>query len=121
MLQITEIAFTGYPVTDVARARRFYESVLGLAASLAHEIEPGMWWVEYEIGGHSLAITNAWAPSGQGGPTVALEVSDLDAALTVLRGAGVAITYGPLETPVCRLFGVADPDGNGITFHQRKH
>ena len=30
MLQVTEIAFTCYPVTDMARARNFYEGVLGL-------------------------------------------------------------------------------------------
>jgi len=27
---ITEIAFTGTPVTDIKRAREFYEGVLGL-------------------------------------------------------------------------------------------
>jgi catechol 2,3-dioxygenase-like lactoylglutathione lyase family enzyme len=27
---ITEIAFTGTPVTDIKRARKFYEGVLGL-------------------------------------------------------------------------------------------
>ena len=30
MLKVTEIAFTCYPVTDMARAREFYEGVLGL-------------------------------------------------------------------------------------------
>lgn len=120
MLKITELAYTGYPVTDVPRARNFYESVLGLVASRAHEIEPGVWWVEYDVGGHTLAISNAWAPSGLGGPAIALEVADLDAALAALRGAGAPINYGPLETPLCRLFGGSDPDGNGIIFHQRK-
>ncbi|MGH7231478.1 MAG: VOC family protein [Nitrospiraceae bacterium] len=30
---ITSIAFTVYPVTDLARARRFYEETLGLTVS----------------------------------------------------------------------------------------
>ena len=30
MIRYKEIAFTAYPVTDVGRARRFYEGVLGL-------------------------------------------------------------------------------------------
>ncbi len=29
MLKVTEIAFSCYPVTDMARARAFYEGVLG--------------------------------------------------------------------------------------------
>ena len=32
MLKVTEIAFTCYPVTDMARARKFYEGVPGLKA-----------------------------------------------------------------------------------------
>jgi predicted enzyme related to lactoylglutathione lyase len=120
MINVTEIAYTGYPVTDVARARKFYESVLGLTANMAHEIQPGLWWIEYEIGGASLAISNAWTPSGQSGPTVALEVADLDAALATLKQLGVPVTYGPMDSPVCRFFGVSDLDGNGITIHQRK-
>lgn len=28
-MKVTEIAFSCYPVTDVARAREFYEGVLG--------------------------------------------------------------------------------------------
>jgi hypothetical protein len=29
MIKVTEIAFTGYPVTDMPRARAFYEGTLG--------------------------------------------------------------------------------------------
>jgi len=32
-MKITEIAFTGYPVTDMPRARAFYEGVLKLESS----------------------------------------------------------------------------------------
>ena len=31
---ITEIAFTGTPVTDIKRAREFYEGVLGLKPAM---------------------------------------------------------------------------------------
>jgi catechol 2,3-dioxygenase-like lactoylglutathione lyase family enzyme len=30
MITYKEIAFVAYPVTDIARARKFYEGVLGL-------------------------------------------------------------------------------------------
>ena len=35
MIRYKEIAFVAYPVTDVARARKFYEGVLGLKPSKA--------------------------------------------------------------------------------------
>jgi catechol 2,3-dioxygenase-like lactoylglutathione lyase family enzyme len=30
MIHYKEIAFVAYPVTDIARARKFYEGILGL-------------------------------------------------------------------------------------------
>src|SRR2546430_5239264 len=41
------IAFTGIPVTDMKRARAFYEGVLALRVS--GEFGEGV-WIEYEIG-----------------------------------------------------------------------
>ena len=120
MINVTEIAFTGYPVTDVPRARAFYESVLGLKASMANEFAKGQWWIEYEIGTGTLALSNAWPPSGQSGPGVALEVTDLDGALNSVKSQNVPVSYGPMDSPVCRFFGIKDPDGNDITLHQRK-
>lgn len=35
---ITSIAFTVYPVTDMARSRSFYEKVLGLAARVSEGV-----------------------------------------------------------------------------------
>ena len=122
MVKVNAVAFIGYPVTDVARARAFYENVLGLTLSFAHEIQPGQWWVEYEIEGVALALSNLWAPSGQSqaGPLLALEVADLDGALESLLAQKIPVMYGPLDTPACRLAGITDPDGNGLTLHQRK-
>lgn len=120
MIQVTEIAFTGYPVTDVPRARRFYEGTLGLKPSMVQEFTQGQWWIEYEIGAGTLALSNAWPPSGQSGPNIALEVADLDRALDSIKAANLPISYGPTDTTVCRFFGVKDPDGNDVTLHQRK-
>jgi len=57
---ITSIAFTVYPVTDMARSRSFYEKVLGLTVS--HNFRDD--WVEYDIGGSTFAITT----TGMGHP-----------------------------------------------------
>lgn len=123
MIKIAEVAFIAYPVSDIARARNFYEKILGLSpGEFDHEIEgmPGKRWIEYEVGNVSLAISNAWEPSGKSGPSVALEVEDLDEAVSHLKQAGVMFLADPIETPVCNFALIADPDGNGITIHKRK-
>jgi extradiol dioxygenase family protein len=40
-----KVAFTYYPVTDVARARKFYEETLGLKSGSAGN-QGDNWWVE---------------------------------------------------------------------------
>lgn len=121
MLRIKEIAFTGYPVTDIARARGFYEQVLGLAITARFEHE-GKNWIEYDIGPSTLAISNMsgaqWKPSADG-PSVALEVEDFDAAIAVLRAANVTFVLEPMDSGVCRMAIMLDPDGNSLAIHQR--
>jgi predicted enzyme related to lactoylglutathione lyase len=120
---IKSVAFFAYPVTDVTRARAFYEGFMGLKTSSVHEIQkmPGVSWIEYDVAGFTLAISNAWPPSGVTGPGVALEVDDLDAFYHQVETAQVPVSYGPMEAPNCRFFGIKDPDGNHITIHQAKH
>lgn len=122
-LNVTGIAFAIYHVTDVARARKFYGETLGLKSCMEMEFAPGLWWVEYDIGGPSaLALTNFESPAMNAtkSPGVALEVADIEKALAHVRDAGIAITWGPNEIPVCHSFAVKDPDGNDLYFHQRK-
>lgn len=112
-IQVTEFAFTGYPVTNLRRARAFYEGVLGLTKSTAWLEGEDKGWVEYDVGGHTLAITNdsaQWKPSSDG-PAIALEVADFDAAVAVLKDAGTPFVVEPYQSPVCRLAVVKDPDG----------
>ena len=52
-MKATRIAFTGIPVTNMKRARAFYESVLKLQPSA--EFAGGV-WIEYEIGPDTIAI-----------------------------------------------------------------
>ena len=120
MIQVTEIAFIGYPVTDMSRARAFYEGVLGLktAATFDHEEKQ---WIEYDIAGATLAITNMspdWKPSTSG-PGVALEVADFAAAMADLRAAGAKFIIEPMDSPVCHMAVVTDPDSNSVCLHRR--
>lgn len=120
-MKITEIAFSCYAVTDFARARAFYEGVLGLTPGMCEENEHGK-WAEYEIGAHTLSIGSVpdWKPSPDG-CTVALEVEDFDAAIAELRAAAVTFRTEPFPTPVCRMAMILDPDGNTICIHRRNH
>lgn len=121
MFNAIDIAFTGYPVTDVPRARAFYEQVLGLKSTAVFEHE-GRHWIEYEVGQGTLAISNmsaeSWRPSS-GGPWVALEVADFDLAITALRAAQVKFLVEPMNSGVCQMAVVADPDGNSLCVHKR--
>ncbi|WOO42225.1 VOC family protein [Rubellicoccus peritrichatus] len=120
-MKVTEIAFVGNPVTDIKRARDFYERILGLdAGEIDEEIAEGQYWIEYAIGDQTLAISNTWEPSGASGPSAALEVDDFDAAMAHLKQEGVNIILEKLETPVCFMGLITDPDGNGLTIHKRK-
>ncbi len=115
---ITEIAFTGIPVKDIARARAFYEGVLGLKKTMD---SAGGKWIEYEIGTGTLGLGSypGWEPSAQG-TSIAFEVDDLDAEMARLKAKGVAVVMDVMDTPVCRFAMIADPDGNKILIHKRK-
>ncbi len=119
-MKINEIAFSCYPVTDMPRARSFYEGILGLKATMDHKMEEGH-WVEYDIGSGTLAIGVApgMSPS-KDGCSVALEVEDFDEAVAELQAADVEFNFGPIETPVCHMAFVRDPDGNSVGIHKRK-
>jgi predicted enzyme related to lactoylglutathione lyase len=118
-LKIKEIAFISHTVADIPRAREFYENLLGLKTTMNLEFAPGVWWVEYDIAGVALAVTNSQPPSS-GGASIALEVADLDETLAAVKKAGVALTFDTMDFPPCRIFGIASPDGYPVMFHQRK-
>jgi predicted enzyme related to lactoylglutathione lyase len=117
-IQIKEVAFVFHPVTDVARARKFYEGFLGLKAGSQVEIGPGQWWVEFDVAGVALAISNA--VPGALASSLTLEVVNLDAALAAARAAGIPLAFDVMEFPPCRMAAVKDPDGNQIGLHQLK-
>lgn len=119
-MKVTEIAFSCYPVTDMPRARAFYEGILGLTVTMDHQMD-GAHWVEYDIGAGTLAIGVApgMSPSADG-CSVALEVEDFDKSVAELQAAGVPFNFGPIETPVCHMAFVRDPDGNSVGIHKRK-
>jgi predicted enzyme related to lactoylglutathione lyase len=120
-MKILELAFTGYPVTDMGRARAFYEGILKLEPTRIIENSNGH-WIEYDLGPSTFALSNMskeeWKPSSDG-PAAAFEVDDFDTAVGALRASNVRFVIEPFESPVCRMTIVSDPDGNSIAIHKR--
>ena len=111
---IEKIAFMAYPVTDMKRARAFYEGELGLKLSTKpHDV-----WIEYDPPGGCFALTTTMMPSASGGGLIAFEVENVDELTAHLRGRGVTVKAEPFSSPVCRMAIIADPDGNSVLLHQ---
>jgi len=106
-------------VTDIKRAREFYEGVLGLKPAME---SAGGLWVEYEIGHGTFAIGcygDVWKPTNQG-TLVAFEVENLNETLAQLKSHDVKFSLEPTDSPVCRFAIISDPDGNQVMIHKRK-
>ena len=117
-IQVKELAFVFYPVSDIAASRKFYEGFLGLKTGLQVEFGPGQWWIEYDIAGQALAISNALP--GSPAKSLALEIADLDGAVKAAKAEGITISQDVMEFPPCRMFMVKDPSGNEVYLHQKK-
>jgi predicted enzyme related to lactoylglutathione lyase len=118
-VKIKALAFVGTPVTDMKRARAFYEGVLGLKVS---EEMMGGNWVEYSLGDNTLAIASVgdqWVPSDQG-TGAALEVENFDDTIKELKDRQITFAVEPYESPCCRMAIIQDPDGNNIVIHKLK-
>ena len=120
MSEITGLLHAGLLIADVARARAFYESVLGLRSVARPDLPyPGVW---YDVGAgqqlHLMALPNPEAGAARpahGGRDrhVALGVTDLAALRQRLEHAGVGVTMSRSGRPAlfCR-----DPDDNALEF-----
>jgi len=115
---IQSIAFFVYPVTDVMRARNFYERILGLKPEGDFSAE----WIEYGVGGATFAITTmdtTHKPGAKGG-VIAFEVDDLNHTIAHLKANNVPFTLENGESPICHFAVALDPDGNDVIVHKRK-
>jgi predicted enzyme related to lactoylglutathione lyase len=117
---LKKVAFTMYPIRNVARARQFYEETLGLTAGLTGN-KGDQWWIEYDLpGGGCVALTNFVPdePSAAAGGTIAFEVEDLDALIADLKSKGATFLGDIVPGPNCRMATCLDTEGNSIILHQ---
>jgi extradiol dioxygenase family protein len=100
---LKKIAFTMYPVKDMKRARKFYETTLKLIpGSISAEGE----WVEYDLPGGCFAITTLGKdvnPSANSGGGVAFEVENLDELVSQLKAEDIQFKLDIFSTPVCKV------------------
>src|SRR5438477_3175304 len=96
---IKEVAFVAIAVSDAERARKFYQETLELKPTTT-AMEGN--WVEYDLGPTTIGVGchPDWKPSREG-TSVAFEVDDIDGTVDKLKGRGVSLGLGRLETPVC--------------------
>lgn len=94
---------------DVTAADRFYGGLLGLDVLMDHG-----WITTYGSDATTTVQVSIASEGGSGTPVpdLSIEVDDLDEALERMRGAGVAVEYGPAVEPWgVRRFFVRDPFG----------
>ena len=119
MTKITKVAFSVYPVTDMRRSREFYEKTLGLNPG----DDFGGKWQEYDINGTTFAISDMISEYIKPGTqsSVNFEVQDLKSICEELKNKNVKFKMDKImESPVCWMVTVADPDGNRVVIHKRK-
>jgi catechol 2,3-dioxygenase-like lactoylglutathione lyase family enzyme len=119
VIGVERVDYVRVPVTDIERARAFYEGVLGLEKN---PNSPSDDWVEYEAGNVTLAVMTPHTHDYEFTPlppgTIALRVADVAEAKARLEAAGVQVNE-MWDSGVCRGAGFKDPDGNPILLHRR--
>ncbi len=116
---VQRLAFIAYPVKDMARARKFYEEVIGLKVEQAF----GENFIEYDLGEgvtFTLGKMEGWNPSDNGS-YAAFEVEDYDEAMKKLRDNGAKFEMETQDLPSCRMSIVQDTEGNKIMIHKIKN
>ena len=113
-MRVEQVDFITVPTRDVSQAKAFYTDVLGLPGSDDND-------AEVETPNVTLSF---WNPESQGeefftNPAgFALRVADVEGAVEEVRAAGGDV-MGVVDTDVCHMGFVKDPDGNTVILHRR--
>lgn len=122
--RITGISHAAFFVSDMAKARAFYEGFLGFASPYSlprrNPAEHLVWIKINDRQSVELFPGSEVAPGADRLYHIAIEVEDADAMLAYLRAKGVAGL--PPAVPVGRIgnknFTIKDPNGNGVEIVQ---
>ena len=118
---IRAVDFVMYCARDIRRTRAFYQKLFGLGRG--HEWND--FWTEFATEPVTLCLngTNTrkdpmWDWNGPA--CVAFAVDDVRAAIAACKRRRVPVLIEPVETRVCWMAWIADPDGNRVCLHSRK-
>jgi predicted enzyme related to lactoylglutathione lyase len=121
-IPIRAVDFVMYCSRDAKELRAWYAKLFGLKRGE----EWNAYWSEFATKPISLCIngpnrTNKPQWDWSGPPAVALAVEDIHAAAAACKRRKIKIAKGPVETSVCWMLFILDPEGNRLVLHQRKN
>ncbi|HZS43304.1 MAG TPA: VOC family protein [Candidatus Paceibacterota bacterium] len=117
-MKILAVDYIYHDVSDLSKALVFYKDVLGLKSTFE-----GDKFAEFDLSNVTLTIGNfaeEKPKEKKEGPSVGLAVDDVGEAIKYLKSKGVKVLQDFIDTPVCHMAMITDPDGNQITIHKRK-
>jgi predicted enzyme related to lactoylglutathione lyase len=121
-IPVRAVDFVMYTARDMESLRRWYGELFGLAPG-------GEWhrsWSEFATEPVTLCLNSPgsedkdarhWGRNG----AIALAVGDILSAERECRKRKVTVVIPPVESSVCWMMLLADPEGNHILLHQRKN
>jgi catechol 2,3-dioxygenase-like lactoylglutathione lyase family enzyme len=116
-ITVERVDFISVPTRDRERSKAFYTETLGLP--LERETPAGF---EVQAGQVTLGV---WEPESMDFPfmptpnPLALRVPDVKVAREQLEAVGVEFRDEVIDTGVCHMAFLHDPDGNAIMLHRR--
>ncbi len=117
-MRVTGLDFVSYPTQDLERSKTFYSEVIGLRMLTP----PGDAWPEFDLGDGSVLaliepekIGQPFSPVLSG---IALHVENVETATEEMRARGITIHHA-MDSGVCKMTFLSDPDGNALILHHR--
>lgn len=120
---IKRFAFIGYAVSNIPKARKFYEGFLGLASGKEFPASDTSPFIEYWLpNGDAFVIATSpeWPVAPDAGTSVAFEVDNVDAWVEKAQKENIPVKMGPHDFPTCKMIVLHDPDRNRVTLHEKK-
>lgn len=109
------ISYVEITVSDMARARAFYEAAFGWGFN---DYGPDYSGIRAADGDREVGGLLTGTPPAPGGVQVLIYSADLDGTVASVGSAGGTVTEAPYEFPGGRRFFFADPDGNVLGVYQ---
>ncbi len=120
---VTGVDFVTVPTQDLAAAREFYGTVLGLPCTAVYQrgTEAGI-GAEFETANLTHSVLEVAKVGLEFAPTpfpIGLRVDDIEAARAELVSRGVSFAADTMDTGVCHMAFFKDLDGNALMLHSR--